>query len=124
MICIDVWDEVYSHTTKIIYKVAVSCIQFVLPVLLVFTLYVSIYVKLKNRPQVRKYFLSNSANRFYLLITLILMIPYILEHACRKCRKTSKDKCDDKFNCSCFLCLLVTVERFRSFDEIRSSGKL
>ena len=49
---------------------------------------------------------------------------YILEHACRKCWKTSTNKCDDKLNSSCFLCLLVTIERFRSFDETSSRGKI
>ena len=54
VICKDIWTDLYSHTSKIVYKVVASCIQFVLPVLLVFTLYVSIYVKLRNRPQVKK----------------------------------------------------------------------
>ena len=52
IVCSDQWDETFGESTQIVYKTAKSCIQFVLPVLLVFTLYVSIYVKLKNRPQV------------------------------------------------------------------------
>ena len=53
VVCEDIWAEIYSHTSKIVYRVVASCLQFVFPVLLVFTLYVSIYVKLRNRPQVK-----------------------------------------------------------------------
>ena len=56
VICQDVWETMYNHTSKMVYTVIVSCIQFLVPVLLVFTLYVSIYFKLRNRPQVIKYF--------------------------------------------------------------------
>ena len=49
LICQDTWEG----KGKVAYTVVASVAQFFLPVLLVIMLYLSIYLKLKNRPQVR-----------------------------------------------------------------------
>ena len=54
VVCVDIWEKLYGPTSKIIYTVITSCIQFLFPVILVITLYLSIYIKLRNRPQVIK----------------------------------------------------------------------
>ena len=54
LICQDTWEG----KGKVAYTVVASVAQFFLPVLLVIMLYLSIYLKLKNRPQVRFFFKS------------------------------------------------------------------
>ena len=49
LICQDTW----AGKLKVAYTVVASVAQFFLPVTLVIVLYISIYLKLKNRPQVR-----------------------------------------------------------------------
>ena len=49
LICQDTWEG----KLKVAYTVVASVAQFFLPVTLVIVLYISIYLKLKNRPQVR-----------------------------------------------------------------------
>ena len=48
LICQDTW----AGKLKVAYTVVASVAQFFLPVTLVIVLYISIYLKLKNRPQV------------------------------------------------------------------------
>ncbi len=48
LICQDIW----KGSSKIAYTVISSCAQYLFPVILVITLYLSIYLKLRNRPQV------------------------------------------------------------------------
>ena len=48
LICQDTW----GGKSKVVYTVVASVAQFFVPVILVIGLYLSIYLKLKNRPQV------------------------------------------------------------------------
>ena len=48
LICQDTWDG----SSKVVYTVVSSTAQFFAPVVLVIILYLSIYLKLRNRPQV------------------------------------------------------------------------
>lgn len=65
LICQDTWEG----KGKVAYTVVASVAQFFLPVLLVIMLYLSIYLKLKNRPQVR--FFSRAP---FFLLSLFLLI--------------------------------------------------
>ena len=48
LICHDTW----AGKSKVVYNVVASVAQFFVPVILVISLYLAIYLKLKNRPQV------------------------------------------------------------------------
>ena len=48
LICKDTWEG----TWKVAYTIVTSCAQFLVPVFFVIPLYIAIYLKLKNRPQV------------------------------------------------------------------------
>ena len=49
-ICQDTW----AGSSKVLYTLVASVAQFFVPVILVIILYLSIYLKLRNRPQVRR----------------------------------------------------------------------
>ena len=48
LICQDTW----AGTSKVVYTAVSQLAQFFVPVIIVICLYLSIYLKLKNRPQV------------------------------------------------------------------------
>ena len=50
LICQDTW----AGTSKVVYTAVSQLAQFFVPVIIVICLYLSIYLKLKNRPQVSK----------------------------------------------------------------------
>ena len=69
-ICQDTW----VGQSKLVYTVSTSCAQFLLPVIIVVVLYLSIFLKLRNRPQVNngvppftrgKFKLFNDASNCY-----------------------------------------------------------
>ena len=47
------YNDFRKGSSKIAYTVISSCAQYLFPVMLVISLYLSIYLKLRNRPQVR-----------------------------------------------------------------------
>ena len=52
LICQDTW----AGTSKVVYTAVSQLAQFFVPVIIVICLYLSIYLKLKNRPQVSTVF--------------------------------------------------------------------
>jgi hypothetical protein len=61
LICQDTWEG----SLKVVYTVVSSCAQFLLPVILVIPLYLSIYIKLKNRPLVSRIIITHSSLQVY-----------------------------------------------------------
>ena len=51
LICKDTW----AGKLKAMYTIVTSCAQFFLPLIIVIPCYIAIYVKLRNRPQVRHF---------------------------------------------------------------------
>jgi hypothetical protein len=61
MLSFHIYCMLFLFSNRTIYNLISTFVQFILPVLVVFIVYLTIFIRLKHRPQVRKYYQSPHA---------------------------------------------------------------